>query len=76
MFGWGPNNLLIPIEGKHLFVKAFALAHGPGFAVDLQLLTALALPDGTDEPTLPGRLHQTVHDDGDVKTQTVWLCGS
>jgi hypothetical protein len=26
----------------------------------------------TDWPTLPGRLYQRVHGDGDVKTQTVW----
>jgi hypothetical protein len=34
LLGGAPNDLPVPIEGKHLFVKVFALAHGPGFAID------------------------------------------
>ena len=38
LLGGAPKDLSIPIEGKRLFVKAFALAHRPGEALDLQLL--------------------------------------
>ena len=38
LLGGAPNGLSVPIEGKRLFVKAFALAERPGFAIGLQLL--------------------------------------
>ncbi len=42
LLSWAANRLSIPIQDERLFVKVLARTYWPGFALDLQLVSALA----------------------------------
>ncbi|GLV54283.1 hypothetical protein KDH_11310 [Dictyobacter sp. S3.2.2.5] len=59
MLGGAPNGLPVPIEGKRLFVKAFARADGPGFTIDPQIIIELAQQMATQIRAIDVKFLQT-----------------